>query len=291
VADRAFAIEGGPLGRTVEAGGPLVPTRDGWLLRRVEGAEPWNLVPRRFRTAALLLGILPPVLLDLASAMLGGPTGLSFLTFIIMLRWSRPIADALIRRTLRAERPARTLAGHRGGESVLVRGRVRPGAAFVSAGGGFSAVLACYTGTVEGACGTRARSWAEVRGIDFLVDLESGESVVVSVRGAYLLAPKGTLLDMLSYRTADAFPAPLARVVRHAPHGRAVVESIVAELVVGPGDEVEVYGTLGWEVTPQADCAPGRAIGLCPVVKNGHQAPLVVHLAQDEDEDGGGVNA
>jgi hypothetical protein len=280
VADRALAIEGGPLGRTVEAGGPLVPTRDGWLLRRVEGAEPWNLVPRRFRTAALLLGILPPVLLDLASAMLGGPTGLSFLTFIIMLRWSRPIADALIRRTLRAERPAQTLAGRRSGESVLVRGRVRPGAAFASAGGGFAAVLTCYTGTVERACATRARSWAEVRGIDFIVDLESGESVVVSVRGAYLLAPKGTLLDMLSYRTADAFPAPLARLVRYA-RDRAVTESIVAELVVGPGDEVEVYGTLAWEVTPQADCAPGRAIGPSPVVRNGHLAPLVVHPTND----------
>jgi hypothetical protein len=282
VADRAVAIEGSPLGRTVEAGGPLLPTREGWLLRRVEGAEPWNLVPARFRTAALLVGILPLVFLDLASGMLGGPTGLSFLTFIIMLRWSRPIADALIRRKLSAERPARSLVGRRSGEAVLVRGRVRPGSAFASAGGGFAAVLTCYTGTVERACGARARarSWAEVRGIDFLVDLDSGESVVVSVRGAYLLAPKGTLLDMLSYRTADAFPAPLARVVRRTRE-RAVVESIVAELVVGPGDEVEVYGTLGWEVTPQADCAPGRAIGLSPIVRNGRLAPLVVHPTGD----------
>jgi hypothetical protein len=253
--------------------------REGWLLRRVEGAEPWNLVPQRFRAQAMWLAIVPLVLLDLMSALLGGPTGISFLAFLVVLRWSRPIADSLIRRSLAAHPPIRSLSGRRRGDPVRVRGRVRPGPCFSSAGGQWAAVLACYTGTVERERGPRrgalARSWAEVRGIDFVIDLENGESAMVGVREAYLLAPPGALSDMVSYRTGDAVTAPLGRVVRWLAD-EAVTESVIAELVIGPGDEVEVFGVLDWEVSPLASGAPGRGVGLSPVVRGGPRVPLVV---------------
>jgi hypothetical protein len=259
--------------------GPLVPVREGWLLRRVEGPEPWNLVPQVFRRTAILLAILPPVVLDLISALLGGPTGMSFFAFVIAWRWSRPIADALIRRSLDRQSAATSVAGRSRGEPVRVRGRVRPGPCFTSAGGKWSAVLACYAGTVQYAGNGRIegipRSWTEIRGIDFAVDLDGGETVVVAARGAYLLPPSDSLFDMVCYRASDAITAPLGRVVRRVAEGE-VIESVAAELVVSPGDEVEVFGVLDWEVTPAAYGAPGRGLGLSPVLRGSGRAPLVV---------------
>jgi hypothetical protein len=171
------------------------------------------------------------------------------------------------------------VSGRKRGEAVCVRGRVRPGPCFASAGGQWSAVLACYMGIVEqrrpGRTVGARRSWAEVRGIDFLVDLDGGESVVVGARGAYLLAPPGALLDMLSYRTADAVTCPLGRVVRSTADV-VVTESIVAELVIAPGDEVDVYGVLDFEVSPTGAAGPGRGVGPSAVLRGSARAPLVV---------------
>ena len=69
--------------------------------------------------------------------------------------------------------------------------------------------------------------------MDFLVDLPGGETVVVSARDAYLLAPNA-LIDVASCRMVDVVTAPLGRVVRKDAEG-TVIESVLAELVVGPG--------------------------------------------------------
>jgi hypothetical protein len=271
--------------------GPLLPVRQGWLLSRVEGHTPWNLLPRPYRVRALLWAVGPLLLLDLLSAVLGGPTGFSFFGFIVVLRGVRPIADSLIRRALDRTPGLRSLSGRARGDVVRIRGRVRSGPSFLSAGGRWSSVLAAYAGTVEypraragrGAKGRRrgrgrtrrwARPWSELRGIDFVVDLPEGGSVVVATRDAYLLAPPEALLDAGSCRPLDVVTAPLGRVFRQGEAGTAI-ESVLAELVVAPGDEVEIYGVLDWEVTPAA-ADMGRAGALAPVLRAGPGVPLVV---------------
>jgi hypothetical protein len=270
--------------------GPLLPVREGWLLRRVEGHEAWNLVPAPYRRQALSLTILPLVLLDLLSALLGGPTGLTFVAFLVTWRGARPIAEALMRRAMAGTLRRQSLAGLARGEVVRVRGRVRPGPSFVSAGGQWAAVLAAYAGEVRrppsrrgrrrarGLVGplTGRRPWSELRGIDFVVDLQGGGSLVVSARDAFMLPPAEGLVDLGSCRTEDVVTAPLGRVVRKDESG-TVIESVLAEWVIAPGDEVEIFGVLDFEVTTAAGSGTSaRTGGLSPVLKATGEVPLVV---------------
>jgi hypothetical protein len=274
-------------------GGPLYPVREGWLLRRVEGYRPWAMLPRSYRLRTFFWALAPLVLLDLLSMALGGPPVLVCVGFLVALRGSRPIADALLRRTLERQPCREQLAGRARGEVVRVHGRVRPGPSFASAGGRWPSVLAAYAGCAEHPAGRtgggkagaksggkrgrrrrRTRPWAEIRGMDFLVDLPGGETVVIAARDAYLLAPNA-LIDVASCRMVDVVTAPLGRVVRKDAEG-TVIESVVAELVIGPGDEVEIYGVLDWEVSQTAAGSPGRAGALAPVIRASAQVPLVV---------------
>jgi hypothetical protein len=265
-------------------GGPLYPVREGWLLRRVEGYRPWNLLPGPYRLRTLFWAVAPLVLLDVLSMALGGPPVFTCVGFLVVMRGSRPIADALLRRTLERQPCRGELAGRPRGEAVRVRGRVRPGPCFASAGGRWPSVLAAYAGCAEHPAGRatakrprrrrRTRPWAEIRGMDFLVDLPGGETVIIAARDAYLLAP-GALIDVASCRMQDVVTAPLGRVVRK-DGGHTVIESVVAELVVGPGEELEIYGVLDWEVSPVAAGSPGRAGALSPVIRASAEIPLVV---------------
>jgi hypothetical protein len=268
-------------------GGPLYPVREGWLLRRVEGYRPWAMLPPGYRRKTLFWALAPLVLLDLLSMALGGPPVLVCIGFLVALRGSRPIADALLRRAMERLKCRDVLAGRARGEVVRVCGRVRPGPSFASAGGRWPSVLAAYAGCAThpssrfvGKGGRRfrrrrrTRPWAEFRGMDFLLDLPGGETAVVSARDAYLLAPSA-LIDVASCRMVDVVTAPLGRVVRKDADG-TVIESVVAELVVGPGDEVQLYGVLDWEVNQAAAGSPGRAGALAPVIRAGAGVPLVV---------------
>jgi hypothetical protein len=269
-------------------GGPLYPVREGWLLRRVEGYRPWAMLPPSYRRRTLFWALAPLVLLDLVSMALGGPPVLVCVGFLVALKGSRPIADALLRRSLERQPCREQLAGRARGEAVRVQGRVRPGPCFASAGGRWPSVLAAYAGSAMHPAGRnsaksggrrgrrrrRTRPWAEIRGMDFLVDLPGGETVVVSARDAYLLAPNA-LIDVASCRMVDVVTAPLGRVVRKDAEG-TVIESVLAELVVGPGDEVEIYGVLDWEVNQAAAASPGRTGALAPVIRSSAQVPLVV---------------
>ena len=272
--------------------GPLLPVRDGWLLRRVEGHEPWNLVPGPYRRWALMLAIVPLVVMDFLSALLGGPTGLSFVAFLVTWRGARPIADALIRRAMERTATRRSIAGRERGEVIRVCGRVRPGPSFISAGGHWAAVMAGYAGEVRRPdrrdprdrgrgrragrhARDRARPWSELRGIDFVVDLEGGGSLVVSARDAYLMASSEALVDLASFRKEDVVTAPLGRVVRKGDQG-TVIESVLAEWVVAPGDEVEIFGVLDFEVNGAVDGASGRTGALAPVIKATDRVPLVI---------------
>jgi hypothetical protein len=298
--------------RAASHGGPLYPVREGWLLRRVEGYRPWAMLPPSYRRRTLFWALAPLVLLDLLSMALGGPPVLVCVGFLVALKGSRPIADALLRRSLERQPCREQLAGRARGETVRVQGRVRPGPCFASVGGRWPSVLAAYAGTAMHPAGRnsarsaarfggksggkfggkfggksggksggkrgrrrrRTRPWAEIRGMDFLVDLPGGETVVVSARDAYLLAPNA-LIDVASCRMVDVVTAPLGRVVRKDDEG-TVIESVLAELVVGPGDEVEIYGVLDWEVNQAAAASPGRTGALAPVIRSSAQVPLVV---------------
>lgn len=273
--------------------GPLPAVREGWLLRRVEGAEPWNLLPARVRSLALLLCAGPPVVFDLLSFLLDGPTGLSFFGFVLAWRFSRPLAEALLRRRLRGRKVATGLADARPGASVRVVGRVRHGPTFASAGGGWPTVMACYFGTVSydggwdgapdseevhrrrGGPSERPRLWSEQRGIDFVVDLPSGESVLVAVRDAFLLAPARTFGDTSAYRSWDEAPAPLRRIVRRGDAG-SLIEAVSLELLIEPGDEVEILGVLDLEVNPGLPVAPGRGVPFGPVLRGTAERPILI---------------
>jgi hypothetical protein len=276
--------------------GPLPAVREGWLLRRVEGAEPWNLLPARVRSLALLLCAGPPVALDLLSLLLEGPTGLSFFGFVLAWRFSRPLAEAFLRHRLRGRGvAASSLGALRPGTIVRVVGRVRPGPTFTSAGGGWPTVMACYFGTVtyeeaqdgEQGAGDPPRLWSEQRGIDFVVDLPSGESVLVAVRDAYVLVPARTLGDAAAYRSWDEAPAPLRRVLRRGVAG-SLTEAVSLELLVEPGDEVEILGTLDLEVNPALPATPGRGVPFGPVLRGTARRPVLIRprtvSAADEPE-------
>lgn len=270
--------------------GPLLPVREGWLLRRVEGHEAWNLLPTRYRRQALCVTILPLVALDLLSLILGGPTGLTFVAFLVTWRGARPIAEALMRRALARTPERRSLAGVHRGEMVRVRGRVRPGPSFVSAGGRWAAVLAAYAGEVRRPPArrerrrtrglgrlTECRPWSELRGIDFVVDLQGGGTLVVAAREAYMLPPALAAVKLGSFRREEVVTAPLGRVVRKAQGGGTVIESVLAEWVIAPGDEVEILGVLDFEVSAAAGSGTSaRTGGLSPVLKATAEVPLVV---------------
>jgi hypothetical protein len=245
------------------------------------------MLPPAYRRRALFWALAPLVLLDVLSMALGGPPVLVSVAFLVALRGSRPIADALLRRTMERQPYRDQLAGRARGEVVRVRGRVRPGPSFASAGGRWPSVLAAYAGSATHPASRmvskggkrfrsrrRTRPWAEIRGMDFLVDLPGGETVVVSARDAYLLAP-GAVIDVVSCRIVDVVTAPLGRVVRKDADG-TVIESVLAELTVGPGEEVEIYGVLDWEVNQAAAGSPGRAGALAPVLRASDGVPLVV---------------
>ena len=102
---------------------------------------------RRTGGETLFWALAPLVLLDLLSMALGGPPVLVCVGFLVALQGSRPIADALLRRTLERQPCREQLAGRARGEVVRVHGRVRPGPSFASAGGRWPSVLAAYAGS------------------------------------------------------------------------------------------------------------------------------------------------
>ncbi len=271
-------------------GGALEPVERGWLLRRVERTRPWQLLPPG--TRGTLVGASMFSLLGMASGLLTAshyPELLVWLyvSSVLPMLCAPVIAEKRLRR-LAARRPfTRSLAERRRGDVVKVRGRVREGATFETAGLRRPAVLACYAGTVTYVTGHITdgleRPWHETRGFDFAVDLANGEALTVRLRGAYFLPQPPETRPLFWGRNMQTLPSPLRR--RASADGRgAMTEVIFGETHLAPGDDVEVVGILDHEVSPEATAA-GRGARLHPVLRAGSLTPLLVRRCSDEHGD------
>ena len=164
-----------------------------------------------------------------------------------------------------------------------MRGRVRAGATFESAGTRQRVVLACYAGTVTYVTGHitdgLARPWHETRGIDFTVDLETGESVGVRSRGVYFSPQPPETRRLFWGRNMQALPTALRRLARTDRAG-SVTETIFGETNLCPGQQVEVVGVLDHEVRPEA-AASGRGARLHPILRASDRTPLLVERIEE----------
>lgn len=270
-------------------GGPLMPIPHGQLLRRIEWTRPWLLLPPGAR------GCLVPVSLAALFAIVTGVATTSLTPeFLVWLYGAATLpvlaAPVLAERRLRhlaARRPLlRSVAGLRRGEVAKLRGRVLAGPTFETVGLRRPAVLASYAGTVTYVTGRItdgiSRPLHETRGLDFCVDLESGEKVVVRARDAYFLSQPPETRRLFWGRKSQGLPTPLRRLARATEEG-AVTEAIFGESSIAPGDEVEVMGVIDHEVTPEA-AAAGRGARLQSVLRAGALTPLLVRRCDHDDE-------
>jgi hypothetical protein len=261
----------------------------GHLLRRVEWTRPWLLLPPGARSCLI------PVSLFGAIAMITGFATTSFSPEFFMWIYGAAMlpvlaAPVLVKRRLRslAERLPllHAVASQRRGEVVKVRGRIAAGPTFETMGLRRPAVLASYAGTVTYVSGRItdgfSRPLHETRGLDFSVDLENGERLVVRAQDAYFLSQPAENRRLFWGRN-EGLPTPLRRLARTEEWG-AVTETILGETSVAPGDEVEVVGVLDHEVSPIASAA-GRGARLQAVLRAGALTPLLVKRSQDDDQD------
>jgi hypothetical protein len=68
----------------------------------------------------------------------------------------------------------------------------------------------------------------------------------------------------------------------------SLTEAVSLELLVEPGDEVEILGTLDLEVNPALPAAPGRGVPFGPVLRGTARRPILIRprtvSAADEPE-------
>jgi hypothetical protein len=273
-----------------QEGGALEPIQRGWLLRRVERTRPWQLLPPG--TRGTLVGASMLSLLGMASGLLTATHYPELLVWLyvssVLPMLCAPVLAEKRLRHLAARRPfTRSLAERRRGDVVKVRGRVREGATFETAGLRRPAVLACYAGTVTYVTGHITdgleRPWHETRGFDFTVDLPSGEALTVRVRGVYFVPQPPETRPLFWGRNLQTLPSPLRRRASADRRG-AMTEVIFGETSLGPADEVEVVGVLDHEVSPEATAA-GRGARLHPVLRAGSLTPLLVRRCSDDHGD------
>jgi hypothetical protein len=247
---------------------PMVPVANGWPLRICVGQGLWRTMPPGARRLAGVLFALPMGLLGVgvtgvaaaigdASAVplvawflaLGGGLILAWLP--LLFRLSTRLASRRLRRRAALHATAGSLRGSPPGSLVRVIGTVHAPEPFVSAVIGKPAVLALY----EAGVGNH-----QVRGIDFILEVDGGESVRVAVRDAYL--DESPLQE--TTRPADLLVVGSAG------------EATWREARIGPGDRVEVIGMLVREVDPTLAAGPGREPPLRWVIRAGAGMPLLV---------------
>jgi hypothetical protein len=178
-------------------------------------------------------------------------------------------ARALERRPVRP-----SLKEVRGGERVRVRGRVEPSPDGLSVGSRWNAVLAHYIGRIAsvsgGLLGRPERRVQELRGRAFRLRLADGDSITVDVADAVLLSDNPLL----------AQPRFLGRPIfsRVEDEEQGLVVFVYAEDVIGPGDEIEVLGTVDLAVDPKAE-AGYRGSRLAATLRGTRLRPLIIRRA------------
>ena len=265
---------GAPISMTA---GPLAANGTGWLI--AQGSVEQRLAPGArhnvLRTALVSAG---------TSVALSTVDQLSVrIALIVGLATTAATALAAIRaRTRRRLTNVRRQALATGsaalfqrpeGQSARVAGTIIPQATFP----------ALFRGTPSVLCRSVLAGADETRGIDFTVALDDGSPVRVEVHGGYVderptgvagtpacgpvypsVAAEGALPRILS----ALHIAPSLRHRRLARRPR--------EVSTGPGDRVEVLGTLHREVAPDGVAAPGRSTPIRFVLRSSPELPLCV---------------
>ena len=175
-------------------------------------------------------------------------------------------------------RDCRPLFEQQPGEPVCIEGVVAAGATFPSPFRGQPCVLA------RSALGLAD----EMRGVDFVVNLDDGARVHIEARGGYLTDPPTTLEvppacgPVYADRLYDEGPARILSAL-HGPPPQAWLRRRIKprETAVGPGDRVMVLGVLHREVAPDGVAAPGRATPMRLALRSSAEVPLSVRRLGD----------
>lgn len=277
-ASRPSAVDHGPLawprGGTIEVAevltvglapegpvpppdGPLGPVEGGWLLSSAAAPPRGRLLGVAVMSAAMLAS-------DLAEVFLDAPLWMRLGVFLVVgamgtaaLVGRRTLRHLLARRMAR-RLPMRTALALPEGSVCRLNGVVGAGKTFASPGSGAPAVLSLTLRWEAADLGVEV-----VRGHDFEVETAHGERVLVEVRGVqWLDRPRGPVAAKALH------PARLG--VEPTSDARHV------EIVLGPGDRVEVVGQLRYEVDAAGQGDPGRGTPMRPVLFGTPGAPLLV---------------
>ena len=257
--------------------GELVPNGSGWLLGR--GATLERLHPRLARWlpgVACLAGMGPTWAL-----MLGGHPFFAFaflfglLPPAVLFSATVLTVNASLRRLVARARAAEQLGSVPDGTFVRVHGVVVAQPTVPSLFAGTPAVL--FRNRLGGA--------DETRGIDFEVELASGERVKVCVRDAFLrdlprpvagpAACGPVFCDTWGPKRHARLASPK---VVPAPPWATVARQRLREVAVAPGDAVEICGVLDREPLVDAAAPLGRHIPVALVLRSAPATPLLVRL-------------
>jgi hypothetical protein len=258
----------------------LLPTPDGWRIRRSVGHRTWQLAPPRAQPLVRVLAWTPVVALvggvvsiQLVGHFHGGfwwvwmlgkggvfKVGLVGAAGKALGRLSGRLTAWYLRTIAGLRLTVGSLRKRREGDLVRLRGKVAAGQSFTSAVSGQPAVLANYEVRARDRKQS-ASGFDEVRGIDFLVEIEEGETVRVTAEDAFLTAsPAGSAHDPASLSPGLFLPGGTA----------------CREVRIGPGDTVELIGILGREVDPTADRYNPRELPTQFVLRGTRRLPLLV---------------
>jgi hypothetical protein len=254
----------------------LVPNHTGWLL----GVG--SLLSQRTRRLSVFTGSLFGYLA--AASAVNLVYGLNFHTGgLLVATASTGVMTAMLslgpgrslrraRRRLVASEPVHALDGVPPGRPVRLIGVVAEQPTVPALFSGRPAVL--FRNRIEDA--------DEVRGIDFTLVLDSGQSVKVRVFDALLLDRPRRIrtpaaCGPVSVQQSDGKPMRLQSDLTDPPRLLyRVREPRRYESSIGPGDRVEVWGLLKQEAAPDGQAAPGRGVPMRTTVSAGPDVHLLV---------------
>ena len=254
----------------------LVPNHTGWLLGV---GSVWSHRTRRLSAVmGGLFGYLAAVsALNLVYGMhfhtgplLIATASTGVMTALLSLGPGRTLRRA--RRLLVASEPVHALDGVPPGRPVRLTGVVAEQ----------PSVPALFSGRPAVLFRNRIADADEVRGIDFTLVLDNGQSVKVRVFDALLMdrprrvrAPAAC--GPVSVQPSEGKPMRLQSDLTTPPQLLyRVMEPRRYESSIGPGDRVEVWGLLKQEAAPDGQAAPGRGVPMRTTVSAGPDLHLLV---------------
>jgi hypothetical protein len=257
----------------------LRPVPGGWRIRRSPRNQTWRLAPPRTQAVVRVLSWTPYALA--AGTVVGLHFGLHsvvWVFWIVSKGWlvkagtvaatgftAGRLLGRLIGWYLRVvaglELTVGSLHRHREGDPVRLRGVVRGDRQFASAVSGLPAVLVHYQ---VRATDRRAAhlSFDEMRGIDFLVDVPGGATVLVAAAEADITG---------GAHASTTEPADVSIMVALQPGANRCQETRIA-----PGDPVEVIGVVSRELDPDGQRTSSRDLPQQLVLRGTRRLPLLV---------------